>query len=171
MAPLRPGLTPVRRGGGVVAVLFLLGCAVAFYRAAPSFPTSGPMPSTTANSSSAGPSQASEPPPTTSTATPSGGTSSSSAAKSIQVDDSAYSAKPFQTVRIQGTYRGGPNTFLQVQRLEERKWLSFPLPTKTDDEGRFTAYVELGQPGGYWLRMLDPRSGVASKPFAVMIKA
>jgi len=55
--------------------------------------------------------------------------------------------------------------------LEEGKWLSFPLPTKTDDEGRFTAYVELGQPGGYWLRMLDPRSGVASKPFAVMIKA
>jgi hypothetical protein len=58
-----------------------------------------------------------------------------------------------------------------VQRLEEGKWLSFPLPTKTDDEGRFTAYVELGQPGGYWLRMLDPGSGVASKPFAVMIKA
>ena len=170
MTPLWPGLAPVRRGVGLVAVLLLLGCAVAFYRAAPGFPNSGSRPSTTANSSSTGSSRASQLPPTT-PATPSGGTSSSSAAKSIQVDDSAYSAKPFQTVRIQGTYPGGPNTFLQVQRLEEGKWLSFPLPTKTDDEGRFTAYVELGQPGGYWLRMLDPRSGVASKPFAVMIKA
>jgi hypothetical protein len=170
MAPLRPGLTPVRRAVGVAAVLFLLGCAVVFYRAAPGFPTSGSRPGTTANSSSAGSSRASQLPPTIS-ATPGGVTSSSSAAKSIQVEDSAYSAKPFQTVRIQGTYRGGPNTFLQVQRLEQGKWLSFPLPTKTDDEGRFTAYVELGQPGGYWLRMLDPGSGVASQTFAVMIKA
>ena len=38
MAPLRRGLTAVRRVVGVAAVLFLLGCAVFFYRAAPAFP-------------------------------------------------------------------------------------------------------------------------------------
>jgi hypothetical protein len=87
----------------------------------------------------------------------------------IQLEDLADSARPFQTVRIQGTYRGGAGTFLRVQRWEGGEWLDFPLPTKTDQSGRFTAYVELGQPGGYRLRMLDPESGVTSKTFVLAI--
>ena len=83
--------------------------------------------------------------------------------RTIQLEDLADSAKPFQTVRIQGTYHGGADTFLRVQRWESGKWLDFPLPTKTDESGRFTAYVELGQPGRYTLRVLDPDSGVTSK--------
>jgi hypothetical protein len=87
----------------------------------------------------------------------------------IQLEDLADSARPFQTVRIQGTYRGGAGTFLRVQRWEGDKWLAFPLPTKTDQSGRFTAYVELGQPGRYRLRVLDPESGVTSKTFVLAI--
>jgi hypothetical protein len=87
----------------------------------------------------------------------------------IQLEDLADSARPFQTVRIQGTYRGGAGTFLRVQRWEGDKWLAFPLPTKTDQSGRFTAYVELGQPGRYRLRVLDPDSGVTSKTFVLAI--
>jgi hypothetical protein len=87
----------------------------------------------------------------------------------IQLEDLADSARPFQTVRIQGTYRGGAGTFLQVQRWEGDKWLAFPLPTKTDQSGRFTAHVELGQPGRYRLRVLDPDSGVTSKTFVLAI--
>jgi hypothetical protein len=90
--------------------------------------------------------------------------------KTIQLNDSAYSAKPFQTVRIHGTYRGGADTFLRVERWEGGKWLAFPLPTKTDRSGQFTAYVELGQPGSHRLRMLDPDSDVTSKPFLLVIK-
>jgi hypothetical protein len=88
---------------------------------------------------------------------------------SIQLEDLADSARPFQTVRIQGTYRGGTGTFLSVQRWEGDKWLTFPLPTKTDQSGRFTAHVELGQPGRYRLRVLDPESGVTSKTFVLAI--
>jgi hypothetical protein len=91
------------------------------------------------------------------------------AESTIQLEDLADSARPFQTVRIQGTYRGGAGTFLSVQRWEGGKWLAFPLPTKTDQSGRFTAYVELGQPGRYRLRVLDPESGVTSKPFVLAI--
>jgi hypothetical protein len=87
----------------------------------------------------------------------------------IRLEDLAGSARPFQTVRIQGTYRGGAGTFLRVQRWEGGKWLAFPLPTKTDQSGRFTAYVELGQPGRYRLRVLDPESGVTSKTFVLAI--
>ena len=88
----------------------------------------------------------------------------------IQLENLADSARPFQTVRIEGTYRGGPDTFLQVQRLEGGDWLSFPLPAKTDQSGQFTTYVELERPGHYWLRVVDPGSAVTSKPFVLVIE-
>ena len=98
-------------------------------------------------------------------------TGSGSAAKeTIQLEDLAASARPFEAVRIQGTYRGGAGTFLRVQRWEGGRWLDFPLPTKIDQSGRFTTQAEFGQPGRYWLRVLDPDSGVTSKPFVVVIK-
>jgi hypothetical protein len=109
----------------------------------------------------------------TSTTTPSAGDntgSSSAEEKTIQLEDSAGSASAFQPVRIQGTYRGGADTFLRVQRWEGGRWLDFPLPTKTDKSGQFIAYVELGQPGRYRLRVLDPDSGVTSKTFVLVIK-
>ena len=67
--------------------------------------------------------------------------------KTIQLEDPADSAKPFETVPIQGTYRGGADTILRVQRWESGRWLAFPVPTKTDQSGQFTAYVELGRLG------------------------
>jgi len=54
--------------------------------------------------------------------------------------------------------------------MERGKWLAFPLPTKTDQSGQFTAYVELGQPGRYPLRVLDPDSGVKSDVFLLVVK-
>ena len=88
----------------------------------------------------------------------------------IQLEDLSDSARPFEAVRIQGTYRGGAGTFLRVQRWEGGKWLDFPLPTKTDQSGQFITQAEFGQPGRYRLRVLDPDSGVTSKPFVVVIK-
>jgi hypothetical protein len=88
----------------------------------------------------------------------------------IQLEDLPNSARPFQIVRIQGTYRGGADTFLRIQRWEAGKWLDFPLPTKTDRSGQFAAHVELGQPGRYRLRVLDPASSVTSKTLVLVIK-
>jgi len=87
----------------------------------------------------------------------------------IQLEDLPDSARPFETVRIQGTYRGGADTFLREQRWEGGEWLAFPVPTKTDQSGQFTAYVEFGQPGRYRLRVLDPDSGATSKTSVLMI--
>ena len=109
-------------------------------------------------SSSASPSPAADP------------RSGSAEGETIQLEDLADSARPFQPVRIQGTYHGGADTFLRVQRWEGGKWLDFPIPTKTDQSGQFTAYVEFGQPGRYRLRVLDPDSGVTSKTFVLVIK-
>jgi hypothetical protein len=89
----------------------------------------------------------------------------------IQLEDLPESGRPFQTVRIQGRFRGGADTLLRVQRWEGGKWLDFPLTTKTDQSGKFTTYVELGgRPGRYLLRVLDSDSLVTSKPFVVVIK-
>ena len=83
----------------------------------------------------------------------------------------AASARPFQTVRIQGKYSGRAETYLRVQHWDEGAWLAFPLPTKTDQSGKFTAYVELGQPGRYPLRVVDPNSGTTSKTFVILIES
>jgi hypothetical protein len=48
--------------------------------------------------------------------------------------------------------------------------VAFPVPTKTDQSGQFTAYVELGRPGLYRLRVLDPDSGMKSKTFVLVIE-
>jgi len=90
--------------------------------------------------------------------------------ETIQVEDVPDSARPFETDRIQGTYRGGADTFLRVQRWEGGEWLAFPIPTKTDQSGQFTAHVEFGKPGRYRLRVLDPGPGLASKTFVIVIE-
>jgi hypothetical protein len=89
----------------------------------------------------------------------------------IQLEDLPDTARPFEAVRIQGTYGGGADTFLRVERWEGGKWLAFPVPAKTDRSGRFTAHVEFGQPGRYRLRVRDPDSGLTSKPFVLVIEA
>jgi hypothetical protein len=88
----------------------------------------------------------------------------------IQLEDLPASARPFEAVHIQGTYRGGSGTFLRVQRWEGGKWLDFPIPTMTDQSGQFITQAEFAQPGRYRLRVVDPGSGVTSKPFVVVIK-
>jgi hypothetical protein len=88
----------------------------------------------------------------------------------IQMDDLPASARPLETVKIQGTYRGGADVLLRVQRWEGGEWLDFPVPTKTDQSGHFTTYVELGQPGAYSLRVFEPDSGATSKTFVLVIK-
>ncbi|GAA2103022.1 hypothetical protein GCM10009841_19920 [Microlunatus panaciterrae] len=94
----------------------------------------------------------------------------STGAASFQLTDPVDSAKPFQVVPIRGVHLGGTNTVLQVQRMDRGRWVSFPVPTVTDESGHFATYVELGKPGRYSLRVLDPASGAASRPFVLVIK-
>jgi len=90
-------------------------------------------------------------------------------ASTIQLEPLAKPVRPNQTVPIQGRFRGGEDSLLRVQYLEGGKWLDFPLTTKTDKSGKFTAFVELPRPGRYWLRVLDSDSLVTSEPFVLVI--
>ena len=169
----RPGVTAVRRAVGVAAVLFLLVSAVVFYRVAPGYSSSGSNASTAA---SAAPSPVPAPVGTqsapTSTTTPGAAksTASRSPGATIQLKNPVSSANAFETVQIRGTYNGGADTFVQVQRREGGKWLAFPLPAKTDQSGQFTAYIDPGPPGRYRLRVLDPDTGRTSRSFVIVIK-
>ena len=88
----------------------------------------------------------------------------------IQVADSPDVVKPFQTVRIQGRYHGGADALVHVERWQSGAWLQFPLPAKTDQSGQFSAYVDLGAPSRYRLRVQDVGSGVKSDPFVLVVR-
>jgi hypothetical protein len=164
----RAEVPPRNRGPGlsillaVLVILNLVWLGFLVYRAvgvptvestAPQSGVSGGVPSTATPSSADAPKGGSE------------------EGQTIQVEKVVDSAKPLQAVRIQGTYSGGANTILRVQRWEAGKWVLFPIPTKTDQSGQFTTHVQLDQPGSYRLRVFDPGSGVASQPFVLVIKS
>lgn len=123
-------------------------------------------------SSSAAPSGAPEPKTTRKSTSDTGDQTGSSPAvqETIRLKGTAESARPWQTVPIKGTYIGGAGTVVRVQRWEAGKWLAFPLVAKTDQSGHFRAFVELGRPSRYRLRVMDPRAGVKSEPFALEIR-
>jgi hypothetical protein len=98
-----------------------------------------------------------------------GSTKTAGKEPTIQLVDFPETARSFKTVRVKGTYRGGPDTFVQAQRWEGGQWLDFPLPAKTDESGRFTTFIELGPTGRYRLRVVDPQSGVRSKTFVLVV--
>ena len=95
------------------------------------------------SSLSAGPS-ASDPritPP--STTTPGAGANTASgSAEAIHLAGLAHSARPFQPVRIRGTYHGGANTFLRLQRWDVNtasRMESRGLPGQIQVTGRVAA--------------------------------
>ena len=59
-----------------------------------------------------------------------------------------------------------------VLRYPRATWAQTIISTERGDiqSGQFTAYVEFGQLGRYRLRVLDPDSGVTSRPFVLVIK-
>ena len=168
MAPFRVGLTPLRRSVGAALVLLLLVGAVLYYRTSTSASVVAGSPTT--------PVRASSPPvvpeATPSTPTPEASVEPTSAeTPTIKVRGGQIRAKPFQTVPIRGTYHGGPDTFVHVQRREGAgNWVVFPLPAKTDQLGRFIVHVEIGEVGHHWVRVIDPIKKVKSQGFVVVIE-
>jgi hypothetical protein len=175
MAPFPVGLTPVRRTIGAALVVLLMVGAVLYYRTSTSASVVAPSPSAP---SSAAPTPVVEPDPTPSTPTPSTPTPKASVKPtSAEVPtirlyaDADISARPFQTVAIRGTYHGGPNRLVHAERREGAgRWLPFPLAAKTDGLGRFITHVELSKVGHHWVRVVDPKTRIVSKPMVVVIR-
>ena len=95
-------------------------------------------------------------------------TGSTASAPQIELTTRSYFARPFETVRISGTY-DGPSRMLRTEQRHGHRWSRFPLPARTDASGRFTAYVELGQRGRHELRVVDPAGNARSAVVTVVI--
>ena len=82
------------------------------------------------------------------------------------------STAPMEAVSISGRIDGtGPGTALAVQmRVREGRWVSFPLRPVVDETGRWTTYVEIGEPGSHKLRVIDPASGVSSRVLVLRVR-
>ena len=88
----------------------------------------------------------------------------------IRFNGVTFTARPFETVRMVGTYIGArARTILRVQQHQGGDWVDFPLPTTTDDSGDFTVYVELGSPGETSGPRRRSQSRHVSKPVIVVI--
>lgn len=126
-------------------------------------PTAPPPSSTTAAPTSPPPSNTNPPTsPPASTAT--------SAQPPIELRTVDDSAARFETVPLTGSYPGATATRLEVQhRREAGTWTGFPLPTVVGPDGQFSTYVELGELGVHYLRVVDNGAGVASNVITVTI--
>ena len=87
----------------------------------------------------------------------------------IKVEHRLLFAEPFEGIGVEGTYTGVPHTVLKLQYRKADGWESFPLRMRTDETGSFRARVELGEPGSYTLRVLDPGSGMTSERFLLEV--
>ena len=85
-----------------------------------------------------------------------------------------YTGRPHETVTLSGVLHGAPPAArLRVERRVERRdsarWQPFPVPVTTGVGGRFQAYAELGSPGTYRLRVVEPASGAVSPAVTLLI--
>ncbi len=87
----------------------------------------------------------------------------------VELASTFLSGAVYETVPVRGVLRDAEAaTTLRLQKRVDGRWRSFPLPTTTGADGRFTAYVELPAAGNYKLRVLDPRTGETS-PIATLL--
>lgn len=91
----------------------------------------------------------------------------------IILRQNALVARPFAVVPVTGAWqhpRPDGRRKVHVEARRRGKWSPFPLPAVTDPSGRFTAFVSLGAPGRYRLRVVGAPGGPVSDPFTVTVR-
>jgi hypothetical protein len=74
--------------------------------------------------------------------------SASVAAKSITIKSDKATAKAWAKVSFTGKTSGiAKNTVVQVQRLENGKWVNFPATTKVTSKATYSVWVQSGRVG------------------------
>ena len=104
---------------------------------------------------------------------PTAASSPQAGADAIVLARKTYEAAPFRVVRVSGTVRTPSPAARDQVHLEVRRgagWSTFPLPAVTGAEGQFTAFVSLGSPGRYRLRVVAAGGGPVSDPFLVTVR-
>jgi hypothetical protein len=138
-------------------------------QASPTSVRTSRAPTTTASA----PKPAPKPSPSVTRTTKAPDASPSAATDAILLTRRAYEAVPFRVVRVTGTMRTPSPAARGQVHVEMRRaggWSTFPLPAVTGSEGRFTAFVSIGSPGRYRMRVVAAGGRPASDPFLVTVR-
>ncbi|TCC27182.1 hypothetical protein [Kribbella speibonae] len=94
--------------------------------------------------------------------------SASIAAKSITIKSDKTTAKAWTKVSFTGKTSGiAKNTVVQVQRLQNGKWVNFPATTKVTSRATYSVWVQSGRVGVNKFRVVA--ANTASAPVSVTI--
>ncbi|TCC28649.1 hypothetical protein [Kribbella sindirgiensis] len=94
--------------------------------------------------------------------------SASVAAKSITIKSDKTTAKAWTKVSFTGKTSGiAKNTVVQVQRLQNGKWVNFPATTKVTSRATYSVWVSSGRVGVNKFRVVA--ANTASAPVSVTI--
>ena len=94
--------------------------------------------------------------------------SASVAAKSITIKSDKATAKAWTKVSFTGKTTGiAKNTTVQVQRLQNGKWVNFPATTKVTSKATYSVWVQSGRVGVNKFRVVS--AGTASAAASVTI--
>jgi len=94
--------------------------------------------------------------------------SSVAAAPTISIKSDKATAKAWAKVSFTGKTTGiAANTTVQVQRLENGKWVNFPATTKVTSKATYSVWVQSGRVGVNKFRVVAAKT--ASAPVSVTI--
>jgi hypothetical protein len=89
--------------------------------------------------------------------------SASVAAKSITIKSDKTTAKAWAKVSFTGKTTGiAKNTVVQVQRLENGKWVNFPATTKVTSGATYSVWVQSGRVGVNKFRVVAANTASAA---------
>lgn len=91
------------------------------------------------------------------------------ASRGLRLNASPASVAPMERINLTGTWPGHDNVGLQVQRLQNGTWTTFPTTT-TVQAGTFETYVETGHAGVNEFRVQDPGTGTVSNSVRVTVR-
>ena len=89
--------------------------------------------------------------------------SASVAAKSITIKSDKTTAKAWTKVSFTGKTSGiAKNTVVQVQRLQNGKWVNFPATTKVTSKATYSVWVQSGRVGVNKFRVVTAKAASAA---------
>lgn len=94
--------------------------------------------------------------------------SESASDTALSLDVSPKQVGVSQRINLTGSYRGGDNVTLQIQRLEAGTWTDFPV-TVDVTAGTFQTWIQTSRTGEQTFRVLDPQGDVASNEVDVTV--
>jgi hypothetical protein len=132
-------------------------------------PTGSATPSESGSSS---PSTSTEPSESTSpseSSSPSNSPSKPAKQTSINLTASPTTVSPMGNITLTGTYPNGEGEIVQVQRKQGGAWVDFPVPGVAVTGGRFSTYIQTGQPGAQLFRVIDTSNHQTSNTVTVTV--